>query len=144
MLHISLLVMNRLSQIESVIYFSVCVFSAFKGSNYQNLSPMKHFCSFLKTLSPIPFKSFFFFVNKRTRHLWSLLKNIPMIANYLNNSDRNPRNQLIFQDAKMQVTFRILEDHQAFQCFNHPSSTKRFGFLYSLRHIVETNVRLDA
>ena len=48
------------------------------------------------------------------------------IAEKLKNSDKNHQNQLRFHDAKMHVTYRILEHYRAFNFFNHPSSMECF------------------
>ena len=58
------------------------------------------------------------------------------------NSDKNPPNQLRFHDAKMHVTYRILEHYHAFHFFQPPFHNGMLCFLNSLRHIVKTKVSM--
>ena len=65
-------------------------------------------CNFLKNASSILLKSFLELVNKRCGCL-AEIKNIPSLKNKKKYSDGStcPRNQLIFQDTEMHVTYRI-------------------------------------
>ena len=70
---------------------------------------------------------FLVLVNNRAQRFIELKKNT-ISQNFLKLSNRNPRNQPNFHDAKMHVIYRILEHYHTFHFFNNPSSIECFVF----------------